>query len=253
MIDLHCHLLPGLDDGPKTLGQALAMARHAVAHGIGRCVATPHIQPGCYDNDCAIIRVAHRAFRQALAEEGIALDVGMAAEVRVDAQLPGLVESGKVPFIGTWEGRQVLLIEFPHHHLPAGSEVFVRWLLAHGILPMIAHPERNLAIVRQPDKLAPFLALGCLLQITASSLTGLFGPEVRKCAVSLVSQNLVTFMASDAHNLDKRAPNLQPALERLQALIGKGQADDLVNGNPRKLLGATQTPSPAWERVAECR
>lgn len=244
MIDLHCHLLPGLDDGPKTLGQALAMARHAFAHGISRCIATPHIQAGCHDNDCASIQVAHRAFRQALAEEGIALDVGMAAEVRVDAQLPGLVESGKVPFIGSWEGKQVLLIEFPHHHLPAGSEVLVRWLLAHGILPMIAHPERNLAIVRQPDKLAPFLALGCLLQITASSLTGLFGPDVRQCAVALVNQGLVTFMASDAHNLDKRAPDMLPALDCLQALVGSDQADELVNGNPQKLLGQTTCPLP---------
>ena len=159
------------------------------------------------------------------------------AEVRVDAHLPGIVEARKIPFVGTWDGSSAMLIEFPHDHLPAGSDALVRWLRNRNILPIIAHPERNSAIVRQPGKLAPFVELGCLLQITAASLTGLFGPDVRQCAVSLVRQGLVAFMATDAHNLEKRTPDMQPGLDCLQALIGKDKASDLVNGNPRKLLG----------------
>ena len=237
MIDLHCHMLPGIDDGPKTISQSIAMARYAVSHGIRFCVVTPHIHTGWYDNDCDSIRDSHHAFQQALADKGIALQVGMAAEVRVDAHLPGLIEASQIPFIGTWDGKHALLIEFPHDHLPAGSEELVRWLLSRDILPVIAHPERNRAIVRQPGKLAPLVELGCLLQITAGSLTGLFGLDVRQCAVFLVLQGLVTFMASDAHNLEKRTPNLLPALDCLQALIGKDKASELVNSNPRKLLG----------------
>lgn len=238
MIDLHCHLLPGIDDGPKTLALSLAMARHALSRGINTCVVTPHIHPGWYDNDCDTIQAAHQSFRQALAEAGIALQVGMAAEVRIDASLPSLIKAEKIPFIGSWGGHRALLLEFPPDHLPAGSEALARWLLDRGILPVIAHPERNRAFVRQPGKLAPFLELGCLLQITAGSLTGLFGPDVRQCAVSLVRQGLVTFMASDAHNLEKRVPDLLPALDCLRTLIGKDQADALVNGNPEKLLTA---------------
>ena len=237
MIDLHCHMLPGIDDGPKTMGQSIAMARHAVSHGMRFCVVTPHIHTGWYDNDCDSIRVSYQAFQQALTDDHIALQVGMAAEVRVDAHLPGLIEASKIPFIGTWDGRRALLIEFPHDHLPAGSEALVRWLLDRDILPVIAHPERNRAIVRQPGKLAPFVELGCLLQITAGSLTGLFGPDVRQCAISLSAQGLVTFMASDAHNLEKRTPNMRPGLNSLEALIGKGKASELVDANPRKLLG----------------
>ena len=237
VIDLHCHILPGIDDGPKTLGQSLAMARHAVSHGIRLSIATPHIHLGCYDNDCDNIRDAQQKFQQALAEEGIALQLGMAAEVRVDAHLPGLVEAGKLPFIGSWEGLNALLIEFPDNHLPAGSEALVRWLIGRGILPVIAHPERNRTFVYHPDKLMPFVELGCLMQITAASLTGLFGPDVRQFAVSLARQGLVTFMASDAHNLEKRIPNMLPALDRLYALIGRGKADDLVKATRKNCWG----------------
>lgn len=236
MIDLHCHLLPGIDDGPKTLAQSLAMARQAFANGIARCVVTPHIEPDRYDNDCDTIRPVYETFRQALVDEGIALVVGMAAEVRVDAHLPGLIERKKIPFIGHWEGRCAMLMEFPHDHLPPGSEAMVRWLLNRGILPVIAHPERNRAIQREPEKLEPFREFGCLLQITAGSLVGLFGTEARQCAVLLVEQKIVTFMASDAHNLEKRSPDLRPGLDCLVALMGKDQADCLVNANPQKLL-----------------
>jgi protein-tyrosine phosphatase len=233
MIDLHCHILSGLDDGPKTLDLSLAMARH----GVRLCVATPHIHPGCYDNDYDAIQTAYQSFQLALAEKGIALQLRMAAEVRVDAHLPSLVGARKRPFIRTWEGRSALLIEFPHGHLPADSETLIPCLLNQGILPVIAPPERHRVFVRQPAKLVPFLELGCLPQVTAASLAGLFGPDIRRYAISLLRQGCVTFMASDAHNLEKRAPDMQPALTCLRALIGEDNACGLVDGNPRKLLG----------------
>ena len=238
MIDLHCHLLPGIDDGPKTLQEALQMAEYAVEQGIQHSVLTPHIQPGCYDNDVESIRAAYQAFQTALEHHAIPLKISMAAEVRVCAELPQLIRQNKIPFIGVWENKKVLLLEFPHDHIPVGADKLVAWLIARNIIPLIAHPERNQAILRQPDKLMPFIRMGCLLQVTASSVTGLFGAASQQCALRLIEQNLVTVLASDAHNLHKRQPALRPALAYLKPLIGERQVNALVTTHPACMISA---------------
>src|SRR4051812_35855332 len=148
MIDLHCHLLPGIDDGPATLEEALAMARLAVANGISEARVTPHVHVGRWDNDLAGIEKAVAAHRTALADAGIALKLGFAAEVRLAYDVVPLIEAGRVPFLGEWDGLKVMLLELPHSHVPVGSDSFVAWLLNRGIRPMIAHPERNKDIMR---------------------------------------------------------------------------------------------------------
>lgn len=242
MIDLHCHLLPGIDDGPKTLQDALQMAEYAVDQGIQHSVLTPHIQPGCYDNDVASIAVAYQAFQTALDNHGIPLKISMAAEVRVCAELPQMIIQNKIPFIGVWETKKVLLLEFPHDHIPVGSDKLVAWLIARDIIPLIAHPERNQAILRHPDKIMPFIHCGCLLQVTASSVTGLFGNDSQQCALRLIEQNLVTVLASDAHNMHKRQPALRPALAYLKPIIGEQQAEAMVTTHPARIISAQQ----AW-------
>ncbi|MFZ2171868.1 MAG: CpsB/CapC family capsule biosynthesis tyrosine phosphatase [Methylococcaceae bacterium] len=241
MIDLHCHLLPGIDDGPKTLQEALRMAEYAVEQGIQRSVLTPHIQPGCYDNDIDSIQAAYQAFQTALDDHFIPLKISMAAEVRVCAELPQMISQNKIPFIGFWENKKVLLLEFPHDHIPVGADKLVAWLIARDIIPLIAHPERNQAVLRQPDKIMPFIHIGCLLQVTASSVTGLFGTASQQCALRLIEQNLVTVLASDAHNLHKRQATLLPALTYLKPLIGERQADALVTTHPARMISAQQT------------
>jgi protein-tyrosine phosphatase len=236
MIDIHCHLLPGIDDGPKTMQEALKMAEFAVSEGIRHSILTPHIQPGCYDNDIESIRTVYQAFHEALAANSIPLQISMAAEARVCAELPQLISQNKIPFIGVWGNKKVLLLEFPHDHIPLGSDKLVAWLFSRDIIPLIAHPERNQAILANPDKLTPFIHLGCLLQVTASSVTGLFGTASQKCALRLIEQNLVTVLASDAHNLHKRQPTLRQALAHLKPLIGEQQADDLVTTHPSHML-----------------
>lgn len=237
MIDLHCHFLPGIDDGPKTLQEALQMAEFAVAEGIRHSVMTPHIQPGCYDNDVTSIRLAYDAFQRALNERGIPLTISMAAEVRICAELPHMISQNKIPFIGSWENKKVLLLEFPHDQIPIGADKLAAWLLARDIVPLIAHPERNQAVIRQPEKLTPFTRLGCLLQVTASSVTGLFGSASQQCALRLIEQNLVTVLASDAHNLHKRQPTLRPAVDHLKNVIGEQLAGALVTRHPAHMLG----------------
>lgn len=236
MIDLHCHMLPSIDDGPKTMEQALAMARFAVAHGISRCVLTPHIQPGWYNNSYQSIQTVFKDFQKELVKQGITLQIDMAAEVRVCAELPKMISQNKIPFIGYWQGMQVILLEFPHEHVPMGSEKLVDWLLARNILPLIAHPERNQTIMGQADKIQPFLEMGCLLQITADSITGLFGAESQKCALDYIKQGMVTIIATDAHNLHKRQPSLQAAREFLLPIISEEKINALMVTNPAQML-----------------
>ena len=236
MIDLHCHMLPGIDDGPKSLDISLAMARYAVEHGIKRTVMTPHIQPGSYDNDVLIIQTAYQAFKTALQLEAIPLEIGMSAEVRVCAELPLLIGQNKIPFLGQWRGMKVILLEFPHDHIPLGADKLINWLLGKGILPLIAHPERNQTLMRHPGKIQPFLDLGCILQITADSITGLFGEQSQQCALFYIEQNLATIIATDAHNLHKRQPSMQAARQFLLPSCGEAGVNRLMSDNPARIL-----------------
>ncbi|MFZ4700137.1 MAG: tyrosine-protein phosphatase, partial [Candidatus Methylumidiphilus sp.] len=210
MIDLHCHLLPGLDDGPATMPEALAMARLAVANGIARAVVTPHIHPGRYDNTLDSISTAYWKFKAELAKQGIPLGLGMAAEVRIGYEIIQLASCGQLPFLGIMDRKNVLLVEFPHGHLPPGSEKLMNWLMDRGISPMIAHPERNKSVIRDLDKLRPFVEMGCYLQVTAGSVAGDFGGLAKKCAEQMLENGWVTLLASDAHNTKSRPPALEP-------------------------------------------
>ena len=232
MIDLHNHLLPGIDDGAPDLQTALALARIAVADGITHLVCTPHIHPGRYDNTPATIQVAHRQFVAALKDAGIALQVATAAEVRFGAELMQGIAQSSIPFLGEWQGRKVLLLEFPHGEIPFAAERMTDWLLQRDILPMIAHPERNKGVMRAPSRLKPFIEQGCLLQVTAGSVAGSFGPAAQAIAHDLLQQGLVTVLATDAHNVDYRPPVLTDGLQQAAQLVGDAKAEALVRQTP---------------------
>lgn len=232
MIDLHCHLLPGIDDGPKELADSLALAKRSVENGITHAVVTPHITPGRYDNDTFSIRTAYQAFKSALLENDIQLNIGMAAEVRLGPEIFTLFEEERLPYLGEFEGRKVLLLEFPHDHIPPGSDKMVKWLIDHNIIPMIAHPERNRDILWKISKLKKFVDLGCLVQLTASSLVGNFGPEAQKCAKKILKKGWVTILASDAHNLHKRLPEIEPGRAVVEEMISKEESWKMVRDIP---------------------
>lgn len=232
MIDLHNHLLPAIDDGAPDLATSLALARIAVADGITHLVCTPHIHPGRYDNTPDSIRAAREQFVAALASEGIALQVATAAEVRFGAELMAGIAAGSIPFLGEWQGRPVLLLEFPHGDVPFAAERMTRWLLQRGILPMIAHPERNKGILREPSRLRPFIEQGCLLQVTAGAVAGHFGPAAAAVAHDLLVEGRVTVLASDAHNLAYRPPILSEGVRHAARLIGETRAEALVCERP---------------------
>lgn len=235
MIDLHNHLLPGIDDGAPDLETALALARIAVDDGITHMVCTPHIHPGRYENTPATILAAQQKLVAALKEAGIALQIATAAEVRFGAELMQGIAEQTMPFLGEWQGRKVLLLEFPHSEVPFGAERMTAWLLQRNIQPMIAHPERNKGIMREPSRLKPFIEQGCLLQVTAGAVVGSFGPAAQALAHDLLKEGLVSILASDAHNIDYRPPILSAAMDQAARLIGEVRAESLVIYTPWKI------------------
>lgn len=238
MIDLHCHILPGIDDGPENIERSLEMLRLAVLNGITHAVVTPHIQPGRYDNQKLNITKAFNMLKAAAKKARIKIHLGMAAEVRIDTLVMEMIEKDQIPFIGRYDGKEILLVEMPHSHIPTGADKFFQWLFDRNILPMIAHPERNKEVMRNFDRLKPFLEMDALIQVTASSVAGGFGAEAYKVAAKLLELEAVDILASDAHNTHHRPPEMFPGLEAASDIVGHNKAVALVLDTPMQLASS---------------
>ncbi|WP_066959573.1 tyrosine-protein phosphatase [Microbulbifer sp. Q7] len=238
MIDLHCHILPGVDDGPQTLEQSLALIRAAASNGITHMVATPHIHPGRYPNTASSIAQAFRGFLDSLpVREDLGVQFALAAEVRVSDELIYLASANKLPALGYWEGDLLVLLEMPHSHIPAGLTKLLDWLTRQNVRPLIAHPERNKDIIRDFDQIKPLVKAGCLFQVTAGALVGQFGEPARARAEQIVKRGLATVLATDTHHIQRRPPNLAEGRRAAETLIGETSAWALVKDNPAKIVG----------------
>ncbi len=236
MIDLHCHFLPGIDDGAQTLADGLALAQAAAADGITYSVMTPHIHPGRYENTRSTIEKAFKEFQLALRKGRVPLHIGMGAEVRLSEEIVTLLSQNEVPFLGELDGYSIILLEFPHTHISPGADKLVERLLKHKIRPLIAHPERNQDVIRDLSKIEPFVQMGCFLQITAGALLGHFGRAPQRRALQLLEFDVLKVLASDAHNLTGRRPALREGMEAAARVVGEQAAHDLVNRNARMIL-----------------
>jgi len=237
MIDLHCHYLPAIDDGSQSMAESLDLARASVADGITHAVMTPHIHAERYENSRSTVVTATNRFRAALADADIPLQIYPAGEVRLNAEILELLERDELPFLGEFGEYRILLLEFPYGQIPVGTEKLVLWLLNHQIRPLIAHPERNKIVLHNVERIAPFVEMGCLLQITAGSLVGVFGQAAQDCAELMLSRNWVSVVATDAHNLLHRAPVLTQARSWMRNRGWSEMADELTLATPAKILG----------------
>jgi len=236
MLDLHSHILPGIDDGAESMEQALHLASIAVDDGIRHITVTPHIHPGRFENSRKTIQPVFDAFAAEVDRAGLPLSLAMGAEVRLSPEILAMTASDQLPFIGSWQGKRVMLLELPHSHIPPGSDKLVAWLKSRDILPMIAHPERNKDIIRNLDKIHPFVEAGCLFQLTAMSVAGGFGDDARLRSEELLERGWVTVIASDAHNERHRPPRLSAAVEAAAEIVGEQQAMALVQDNPARIV-----------------
>lgn len=231
MIDLHCHLLPGVDDGPATIGESLQLCQIAVADGITHAIVTPHMHPGRWENTKESIERDCKALQAALDDAGIALKLGYAAEVRLSEHIMQQIENDEIPFYGEVDGYQIMLLEFPHGHIVPGSEKLVAWLLERKIRPLIAHPERNKAVMRDVELIRPFVEMGCWLQVTAGSLLGKFGERAESVARELLDRGWVDVVASDGHNNKARRPEVKSAYAHLEKSRGVSAENCLTVAN----------------------
>lgn len=236
MLDLHVHVLPGIDDGPRSLADALLLARALVDEGVRHVVATPHIYPGVFDNTLETIATAHATLDTALAQQQIPLMLSLGAEVRLCAEMLDWLAQGRLPFLGGQGGTEpVVLVELPDAQIPLGADRVLGALIDRGVTPLLAHPERNRAIAEQVRRIEPLVRLGCKLQVTAASLLGEFGNRAERAAQELLDAGWVEVVASDAHNLTGRRPRLGAARDWLTQRYGLDLAEALTEHNPARL------------------
>ena len=243
MIDLHAHILPGIDDGPRSLKDALEMARLAVADGITTMVATPHLfrRKSVEFNNLNRpddIRQAVARFNEKLAEEQIDLTVLPGCEIPLFTEIIKFIDEQQILTIN--DNERYICLEMPDTVIPPATENIIFELNSRGITPIITHPERNLVFYEMPDKLRRFISLGCLAQITARSLTRGFGWGVARFTRRLVRDGLIHLMASDAHNVAKRPPVMGNALKKLSKMVGERQARDMVETFPERIIRGEQ-------------
>jgi protein-tyrosine phosphatase len=227
------------------------MAEMALADGTSVVVATPHQLGNFTDNDGDSIRGLVAKLRALLSENGIPLEVLAGADVRIEPDLISKIRTGNVLTLAD-RGRYVLL-ELPHEvYLPLHN--FLDHLRAAGLVGVLSHPERNLGILAQPQAVTSLVEAGCLMQVTAGSLAGAFGPEVRSLAESLVAGGLVHFIATDAHGPRTRRPLMRRAFDRACELVGTKAAYEMCCVNPacvvmdRKIAPGTR-PSTARRKT----
>ncbi|MFT5334844.1 MAG: protein-tyrosine phosphatase [Halioglobus sp.] len=232
MIDLHCHLLPGIDDGPDTMEESIELCAIASADGITHSIVTPHIHPGRWENSYQLVEHLRDELQSSIREQNIPLQLGFAGEVRLTDQIIQQVERGEIPFYGSVDGYNIMLLEFPHAHIIPGSDKLVSWLMSRGIRPLIAHPERNKQVMNDFTPIYSFVEAGCWLQLTAGSITGGFGARAQEAALRMLMENLVAVVASDGHNRKARKPIMQEASSAIASQFGDAKATELTLLNP---------------------
>lgn len=227
MIDIHCHILPGIDDGAADLVEAVKMAEIAFADGIVKIIATPHINEPSITGQS--LSICYEMLIRSLEEKFIPVDILLGGEVAAH------LDSSEFN-LHTLNNTKYILIEFPAHHLPLNAGEIIFNLILNGFHPIIAHPERNSSILKKPDILFNLLNSQVLVQITAGSITGMFGPDTMACARFLLRKGVVSFIATDAHSAGHRRPVLSKGVQAAGKIIGKEKALKMVTTNPEAML-----------------
>lgn len=233
MIDLHCHLLPGIDDGAKTLDVSLEMAQMAIDDGVSTIACTPHIYPGMYMNDKPGIEAACATLQRELDARSMPLKLVVGADVHL---VPGLIDGIKMGRIPTLHGSRYLLLEPSHTTPPPRFEESVFNLIATGYTPVITHPERLTWVENHYDVFLRLIQQGAWMQITAGALTGMFGPRARYWGERFLGEGHTHILASDAHSAGRRSPRLAFAAEIAERMVGKEEARRLVLDRPQGIL-----------------
>jgi protein-tyrosine phosphatase len=234
MIDLHSHILPGLDDGADNWQKSIAMARVACEDGITGIVCTPHWVPGKYENQRAQIIAAVLEFKKQIAEQEIPLNIYPGAELRLDIRLPEKIAAGELITIN--DTGVYVLIELPEESIPDNLEDFLWNLALKNIKPIISHVERHPLLHKNPERLFRWVEMGILTQLTAASMLEQFTAEIRDFSLMLLEHRLVHMLVTDSHGLHLRSPKLFAGYEVVKNIIGEEAAHRMVYDMPKDII-----------------
>jgi protein-tyrosine phosphatase len=227
MIDIHCHILPGIDDGAKDLSASLEMARLAAQDGINIIVASPHVS----DNPASpeVIRDITEFLNEQIQVSGLDVQIIRGADVSMNID-PSLIDRYTIG------DTRYFLLEFPHSHMPGNARDVIFRYVSGGFIPIVTHPERNGSVVEDPSIVEGLLESGALVQVTSLSLSGEFGLAAQSCAKFLLKKGWVHFLASDGHSPTWRPPILSDGVRVAAKILGDVRARSLVEKNPLCLL-----------------
>lgn len=256
MIDIHHHCLPGIDDGPRDWDSAVRQVRLAAEEGIETIVATPHVLRGPWQND------SPRELQKLVLELNHRIDgkprVLLGSEFFFSHDVLELLDRGEpvIPLAGS----RFILLEFASMSVPPRIETILHEMKLRDWIPVIAHPERNLVLQTKLDLLSGLVRYGVRIQLTASSLEGAFGPAARRSAFEMLDREMVHFIATDAHSIDRRPPVVAAARRIVESRWGPERAVALFDSNPRAVVDQTPLPydpepheasANLWSRIVE--
>ena len=280
MIDLHNHILHGLDDGPETMDESIQMCWMSYRDGVRTIVATPHTLNGEYQNNRSTIFAKVKELNDVIKKFGVKSSEPGAdpstrlpfelspfsfppkidpmtrqpndpmtdfrilpgADVHLSDEIVHQLDEEEVMTVG--DGKKFLILELPFHTIPFRAEDILFQLMAKGITPIISHPERNLEITRKPKRYYEMIRMGCFGQVTAMSLAGGFGAKIKGFAEKLLKKRLVHFIASDAHSVDGRPPILSTAVKEAEKIVGREEAQKMVTEYPSAILEGRKPSVP---------
>jgi len=245
MIDIHTHILPGIDDGVKTEDDAVEFARMAAEDGVRTIVATPHCRDGFYVNERADVLAMTATLRERLARESVDVELLPGAEVHICPELVERILDGRAPTLG--DNGKTLLLELSLTQYPVELENLVFQLKLAGIVPILAHPERIRYFEDDIGRYEAVARLGAYGQITTGSLLGEFGRKTQEFSRELVRKGLIHVVATDAHNVRGRRPIMSEAVEALASLVGEELARKMADEIPRALLRGEDMELPEAE------
>jgi len=234
IIDCHNHSLPEIDDGAIDTKMSLEMLKIAESNGTTDIILTPHHLNGAFNNFSAAVIEKTEFLREEAIKNGISLNLHYGSEVHITPEtVEHIIEHKTLTYCGL--GKAALL-ELPKNSIPVGTESILSELIYHGITPIIAHPERNSALRKDHAPLKEWIEFGCKSQLTGQSCNGRFGQSLQEFSFRLITENLVHFVASDAHRPEGRNPNLTSAVDTLTDIFGENVARTLFQKNPAKLI-----------------
>ena len=239
MIDIHCHILPEVDDGSHSLDESLEMCRASAADGITVMVATPHAHDGLHRTHDP--RFLAQKVEELNKQLGSSPRIELGCELRFTHELvKQICETRSAPTIA---GGPYALVEFPHAVVPPGSEYPLVELMNNQITPIIAHPERNAMLMSEPQRFYELVSIGVLGQMDTGSITGQFGKKVQQAARVMLENGLIHFIASDCHNTRNRLPGMSVAVDVTSKIVGPEYARDIAEGNPAAVVEGKPVPN----------